>query len=127
MPISTYPIALIDLIKFNFESEQLVLLINKISEVFYNFNYIFLAISLLFIFQLRFFNKMSTFEKLIYLSAFLMFLLMFYYMSYERYSFLTWFLIIFSIVNNIDKFFIQNIKFNNKYLRKFIDNTNDIN
>ena len=127
LPISTYPIALIDLIKFNFGSEQLMLLFNKISEVFYNFNYIFLTISFLFIFQLRFFNKMETFEKLVNLSALLMFLLMFYYMSYERYSFLTWFLIIFSIVNYIDKFFIQNIRFKNKYVKKFIDNTNDIN
>ena len=58
---------------------------------------------------------MNTFEKLLQLSTFIMFLLMFYYMSYERYSYLTWFLLFFLVLNGLEKFYFKiNKNFNNK-------------
>ena len=127
LPLNTYPMALIDLLKLNLDSDHINLLTKKISEVFYDFNVVFLTISFLFLLQFKFFKKMNTFEKLLQLSTFIMFLLMFYYMSYERYSYLTWFLIFFLVLNGLEKFYFKINKNFNKRLDSFKKFTYDLN
>ena len=120
IPLINYPMAIVDLVNFNFDSKSIFLVKSKISKVFYEYNLIFLSVSLVFLSIIKDFRKFDLFFKLVYLSSLLMFFLMFYYISIERYSFLTWFLVIFCIIKYFDDFFkskfIETKMLNYKYL-----------
>ena len=124
LPPINYLLALIDIIKFQFDTIAFQLVSEKLKEVFYNFNLIFLFISLVFLIIMKDFKKFDVYFKLVYLSSLLMFILMFYYISIERYSFLTWFLIIFCLFKYFDDLIKKNIKIKNtklEYLFNFFN------
>lgn len=126
IPLINYPLALIDIMKFQFDTTAFQLVSEKLEEVFKSFNLIILFISFVFLLIIKDFKKFELFFKLVYLSSLFMFILMFYYISIERYSFLTWFLVIFCLFKYFDDFIKKNIKIEKTKLKYLISFFNKI-